>query len=76
MSMTMRSSDPQYLRPAELVARWCNTVTLSTLDNWRSQQRGPRWFKAGGRVLYPINEVVQFEQRNMRGFSNTVSKEK
>lgn len=72
----MTPSGSNYLTPRELAERWRNVVSLSTLDNWRSQQRGPRWFKAGGRVLYPINEVVQFEQRNMRGFSNTVSKEK
>ena len=64
------SGDKTYLTPAELAERWRNVVTLATLDNWRSQQRGPRWFKAGGRVLYPINEIIQFEQRNMRGFSN------
>ncbi len=62
-----------YLTPRELAERWRNVVALSTLDNWRSQQRGPRWFKAGGRVLYPINEVVQFEQRNMRGFPNNIN---
>jgi hypothetical protein len=36
----MNSSDVEYLRPAELATRWRNTVTLSTLDNWRSQNRG------------------------------------
>jgi hypothetical protein len=64
------SGEKAYLTPAELAERWRNVVTLSTLDNWRSQQRGPRWFKAGGRVLYPVNEIIQFEQRNMRGFSS------
>jgi hypothetical protein len=66
----MQSGETNYLTPSELAERWRNVVSLSTLDNWRSQQRGPRWFKAGGRVLYPINEVIQFEQRNMRGFPN------
>ncbi len=65
-----QSGEPNYLTPSELAERWRNVVSLSTLDNWRSQQRGPRWFKAGGRVLYPVNEVIQFEQRNMRGFPN------
>lgn len=70
MSMTMRSSDPQYLRPADLVARWCDAVTLSTLDNWRSQNRGPRFVKIGGRVLYPLHEVEAYEARNLRGIPN------
>lgn len=65
-----------YLMPRKLAERWRHVVSLSTLDNWRSQQRGPRWFKAGGRVLYPVNEVVQFEQRNMRGFPNSITGER
>ena len=72
----MTQSGSSYLTPAELAERWRNVVSLSTLDNWRSQQRGPRWFKAGGRVLYPVTEVVQFEARNMRGFPNTPPSEK
>jgi len=72
----MIQSGETYLTPRELAERWRNVVTLSTLDNWRSQQRGPRWFKAGDRVLYPIHEIVQFEQRNMRGFPNNPRPEK
>lgn len=66
----MRSSE--YLTPRELAARWRNIVSLSTLDNWRSSQnRGPRFVKIGGRVLYPLDEVVAYEQRNLRGIPNT-----
>ncbi len=65
------SSDVEYLRPAELATRWRNTVTLSTLDNWRSQNRGPRFVKIGGRVLYPLEEVVAYEMKNLRGIPNT-----
>lgn len=72
----IQSGEANYLTPRELAERWRNVVSLATLDNWRSQQRGPRWFKAGGRVLYPINEIIQFEQRNMRGFPNTVTGER
>lgn len=61
-----------YLTAKELAERWRFIVSLSTLDNWRSQGRGPRYFKAGGRVLYPLAEVVNYEQRNMRGFPNNV----
>jgi hypothetical protein len=60
-----------YLTAKELAERWRHIVSLSTLDNWRSQGRGPRYFKAGGRVLYPLAEVINYEQRNMRGFPNT-----
>lgn len=67
----MRSSDNGYLTPRELAARWRNIVSLSTLDNWRSSQnRGPRYVKIGGRVLYPLAEVEAYEARNLRGMSN------
>lgn len=65
-----RSSD--YLTPRELAERWRNIVSLSTLDNWRSSQnRGPRFVKIGGRVLYPVAEVEAYEARNLRGTPNT-----
>ena len=52
-----------YLTPKELAERWRNIVTLSTLDNWRSSQnRGPRFVKIGGRVLYPVAEVEAYER--------------
>lgn len=64
-----RSSD--YLTPRELAARWRNIVSISTLDNWRSSaNRGPRYVKIGGRVLYPLEEVLAYEQRNLRGLPN------
>ena len=68
--MTMKSSEPEYLQPRELAERWRGVVTLSTLDNWRSQNRGPRFVKIGGRVLYPVVEVEAYEARNLRGIPN------
>lgn len=66
-----RSSESGYLTPRELAARWRNIVSLSTLDNWRSSQnRGPRFVKIGGRVLYPVAEVEAYEARNLRGMPN------
>lgn len=67
----MKSSDqPGYLQPRELAERWRGVVTLATLDNWRSQNRGPRFVKIGGRVLYPVSEVEAYELRNLRGMPN------
>ncbi len=68
--MTKSSDQPGYLQPRELAARWRGVVTLSTLDNWRSQNRGPRFVKIGGRVLYPVAEVEAYEARNLRGMPN------
>ena len=68
--MITKSSEAGYLQPRELAERWRGVVTLSTLDNWRSQNRGPRFVKIGGRVLYPVAEVEAYELRNLRGMPN------
>lgn len=68
--MTKSSDQPGYLQPRELAERWRGVVTLATLDNWRSQNRGPRFVKIGGRVLYPVAEVEAYEARNLRGMPN------
>lgn len=57
----------QYLTPAELVARYKNTITLRTLANWRSMGEGPRYTKIGGRVLYPVDAVNSWEQARTLG---------
>jgi hypothetical protein len=52
----------QYLTPAELVARYKATITIRTLANWRSTGEGPRYTKVGGRVLYPVEAVIDWEK--------------
>lgn len=58
-----------HLTPEELVRRWRGRVTLKTLRNWRSgrYKTGPgfiRLWEPNGPVLYPIEEVDLYEQRN------------
>lgn len=68
----MTNSFDGFYTPRELAeGRWKDIVKLSTLDNWRSQNRGPRFVKIGGRVLYPVAEVEAYELRNLRGMPNT-----
>ena len=68
--MMTKSSETEYLQPRELAERWRGVVSLSTIENWRSQNRGPRFLKIGGRVLYPVAEVEAYELRNLRGMPN------
>lgn len=37
-----------------------------TLDNWRTQGRGPRYVKFGARVLYPVAELDAFAAASLR----------
>lgn len=57
----------QYLTPAELVDRYKRTITIRTLANWRSTGEGPRYTKIGGRVLYPLEGVKQWEESRTLG---------
>lgn len=57
----------QYLTPAELVDRYKAAITVRTLANWRSIGEGPSYTKIGGRVLYPLDAVINWEQKRTLG---------
>jgi len=58
---------PPMLTPRQLAERWQWRVTASTLMTWRSRGTGPRFVKIGGRVLYRLSDVLDYEARQTRG---------
>lgn len=61
------STEEQWLTTAELATRW--KMRPGTLQNWRSQGIGPRFFKSQGtkgRVLYRLTEIEEYEDRHMK----------
>lgn len=52
-----------YLTPGELSERWKGRISVRTLSNWRSSGTGPKYTKTGGRILYPMHEIVNWECR-------------
>ena len=52
----------------ELADRW--RMSPRSLERWRSDGFGPEWIKMRGRVLYRIEDVFAFEQRQLRGGSD------
>jgi hypothetical protein len=52
-----------FLSSAELAKRW--NLHVVTLANWRVQKRGPAFVKLGAKVLYPLDGVLKYEQKNM-----------
>ena len=59
--MTDNSGDRKkspYMRPAE-AAEYVR-LTVSTLAQMRVEQRGPKYFKAGGRVLYRLQDLEEW----------------
>ena len=51
------------LTPVELAARW--RISHRTLEYWRSTGDGPRFIKIGHRVLYRMEDVLAFEDRDL-----------
>lgn len=61
------TSESDYMTADELVCRFKNLISKRTLANWRSHGEGPKYTKIGGRVLYSLKAVQEWEQRRTRG---------
>lgn len=61
----MPFEEPKHLTADELIERWNGAVSKGTLNNWRSQGRGPDFVKPFGRVLYPLAAVEAWEKSHM-----------
>lgn len=59
-------TDATFLTADELVTRWGGTVRKPTLEKWRTLGKGPKYVKAGGRVLYRLADVEAYERENTR----------
>lgn len=55
--------DKQYLTPTDLVSRYQNQISERTLANWRSAGISPPFLKCGGRILYPLKELIEWEKK-------------
>ena len=40
-----------------------------TLENMRWRKEGPRFLKLGGRVVYRLEDIEEFERQNLRATS-------
>lgn len=58
----------QHLDQKGLAERWL--MSGRTLEQWRWQQRGPRYLKIGGRIVYRLSDIETFEAASLH--NNTV----
>lgn len=58
---------PKHLTPEELCERW--SVKAKTLSQWRWSGKGPKFLKAGGRVMYRVCDIEKYEEEQV--FTNT-----
>ena len=62
----MITTASEMLSVDDLISRWRGQVKATTLATWRSRKLGPPYVKVGGRVLYPVRDVEEYERRNTR----------
>lgn len=54
--------DKLFLTPHELAMRYNGKVTVRTLANWRSAGISPPFTKVGGRILYRLQDIEEWER--------------
>lgn len=57
-------SASKFLTPEEVTERYRGGVSVGTLRNWRAMKIGPSFVKIGKAVLYPIEELEAWDERN------------
>ena len=54
----------KHLNQVELSRRW--SISPRTLERWRWKRQAPPYLKAGGRVLYRLEDIEAFEIEQRR----------
>jgi hypothetical protein len=58
-------ADSKFLTAEEVSERYRGEITVGTLRNWRTMRIGPAFVKIGKAVLYPIQELDAWDQKNL-----------
>lgn len=51
----------KYLTPDQVSERWNRTISARTLANWRYMGTGPKFTRVGGKILYPLEDLLEWE---------------
>jgi hypothetical protein len=63
--MEARMSDNKFLTADEVAERYRGEITVGTLRNWRALRIGPPFVKIGKAVLYPVEQLDAWDQKNL-----------
>ena len=58
-------SDLKFLTADEVAERYCGEITVGTLRNWRSARVGPAFVKIGKAILYPVEQLDAWDDKNL-----------
>lgn len=51
-----------YLTTKELSQRW--KINPNTIEHWRTNGFGPEFIRIGRKILYSLESILEFEQKN------------
>ncbi|WP_232476350.1 helix-turn-helix transcriptional regulator [Flavisphingomonas formosensis] len=54
----------KFLTPDEVAERYQGGLSVGTLRNWRAMRIGPSFVKVGKAVLYPVEELDAWDEKN------------
>lgn len=57
-------TETTFLTPEEVAERYRGSVSVGTLRNWRAMKIGPSFVKIGKAVLYRVDELEAWDDRN------------
>ena len=57
--------DLEFLTAEEVSQRYRGEISVGTLRNWRAIRVGPPFVKIGKAVLYPIQELRDWDRKNL-----------
>lgn len=52
------------LDPAQVSARYNGRISVRTLANWRTQGKGPKFIRRGGKIFYPLKYLEEWDESN------------
>jgi hypothetical protein len=58
-------NDSKFLTAEEVSERYRGEVTVGTLRNWRAMRVGPAFVKIGKAVLYPVDQLDAWDEKNL-----------
>jgi hypothetical protein len=58
-------SDKKFLTAEEVSERYRGEITVGTLRNWRAMRVGPAFVKIGKAVLYPVDQLDAWDEKNL-----------
>ena len=58
----MTEHSNSYLTTKELSQRW--KINPNTIEHWRTNGFGPEFIRVGRKILYSLESILEFEQKN------------